>query len=207
MADIGSAGNTSSVKPEEMNQSRGRGLLVLAEGWYRAALEKDEFQDCRGGKMLSMTFRILDGEYRDYRIFDRLVIVHEKEKAQHIARIRLREFATAAGHKTPENVTNTDVLIGKPVMIKVYRAEEDSKYADADGKKAQVDQYLSVERFKAEKADEPMPGVTDQAMRASDLGPPPDRRESKPSSSRPASGDWTMAQEPPTDSYDSNPFN
>lgn len=200
MAKLGSAGNTSGVKPEEMNQSRGRGLLVLAEGWYRAALEKDEFGPCRNGQMLSMTFRILDGEYRDYRIFDRLVVVHSNEKAQHIARIRLREFATAAGHKTPENVTDTDVLIGKPVMIRIYRSPEDAKYADGDGKKAQVDQYLSVEKFRAEKSDEPQPGVTDQALRAEDLGPVPDRG-SKPSTSRPAQNDWTMAQEPPADVY------
>lgn len=189
------AGNTSNVKPDEMNRTR-RGLLVLEEGWYRAALEKDEIKEYGWGVGLNLTMKILDGEFQNYRIFDFLCLTHDNEKTEHIARVRLRELAVAAGHKTPDNVVETDSMIGKPVMVRVYRAEErDDRYAEADGCRPRVDQYMAVAAWKAdpERSKEPLPGVNRPAQKAPSQ--PHLVRDEPPPSSRPASGDWTMAED------------
>ena len=158
MAFLGTAGDTTEVQEEEMNQKRGGSLLEA--GWYRVALVEDEAKPYGWGTGLNMQFQILTGDYADRRLFDFLCIEHHKsEKAQHIARVKLREFATAAGHRSPE-IEDTTPLYNKPVMVEVYRAkEEEEKYADEDGRKARIGQFLSVDAWKLSHAGEHMPGV------------------------------------------------
>lgn len=204
MARLGAAGDTSRVKPDEMNQAR-RGLLILEEGWYRAALESDSLKDFDWGQGLNLNFKILDGHYRNYHIFDFLCLVHTKEKAERIARVRLRELAVAAGHRTPDNVHETDSIVGKPVMIRIYREEDDSKYAEEDGRRPRVAEYLGVTAWKEhpEKSQEPMPGVTTQVRRAEAPRPPAEVRSigratdaTEPTRrSRPAQAAWPVADD------------
>lgn len=191
MAYIGQLGNTSEVSDDELNKKRtGK---PLEAGWYRVALEKDEAKVADWGTGLSMEFVVLSGDFEGRKLFDFLCIEHRKsEQAQHIARVRLRELATAAGHQTPDNVEETEDLYGRPVMAQVYRAKDTSDYADEDGKKARIGQFLSVDRWKAECADEPTPGIT----RGTKMAPPPAR--SKPASkSAPAPAHYDYGDELP----------
>ncbi len=170
MAFLGDAGNTTEVNEDEMNQSRGYRLLEA--GWYRAALAEDVAQIKPWGVGLKLQFTILTGDYENQRIFEYLCVQHTSEEAQHIARVKLRELAVAAGHKTPDDVQDTATMYGVPIMVEVYRAiEKEEKYADEDGKKARVGQFMSVTKWKAEHSDEPMPGVTKTAAKAA--APPP----------------------------------
>lgn len=153
MAWLGTAGDTSDVSEEDMNQKRS-GKPIEA-GWYRVALEKDDVKHEEWGVGLKMEFEILDGEYEGRKLFEFLCLEHSRSaEAQKIARTKLRELAVAAGHKTPDNVEDTDVLMRRPVMVEVYRAKlgknEDPKYADPDGRKARIGQFISVARWKAE---------------------------------------------------------
>lgn len=160
MAWIGTAGDTSEVNEEDMNQKR-NGKPIEA-GWYRIALEKDEVKNADWGIGLNMEFEILDGDFEGRKLFEFLCLEHStKPEAQKIARTKLRELAVAAGHKTPDNVEDTDVLMRRPVMAEVYRAKlgknEDTKYADPDGRKARIGQFLSVARWKSEYGIDPAP--------------------------------------------------
>lgn len=156
MAYLGTIGDTSEVKDEDMNQKRS-GKPIEA-GWYRVALEKDEVKHADWGTGLNMEIVILDGEYEGRKLFEFLCLEHRNsEQAQQIARTKLRELATAAGHKTPDNVEDTAVLYGRPVMAEVYRAKEKSDYAEADGKKPRIGQFLSISRWKSEYGSDPMP--------------------------------------------------
>ena len=157
MAFLGQSGSTAEVDPEEVNQKRGG--RILDAGWYRAALIEDEAGPYDWGVGLNMQFQILTGDFAPQRIFEFLCIEHTKEKVQHIARIRLRELAIAAGHKSPEDVQDTGSIYNVPVMVEIYRAKDDSKYAEPDGKRPRVGQFMSVAEWKANHSDEPMPGV------------------------------------------------
>lgn len=150
MAYLGSAGDTSEVRDEDMNQKRGG--KMIEPGWYRVALDKDETKSADWGTGLNMEFVILDGDYEGRKLFEFLCLEHSRsEEAQRIARVKLRELATAAGHKTPEYVEDTESLYGRPIMAEVYRAKEpNEKYAEDDGKKPRIGQFLSVKRYKQE---------------------------------------------------------
>lgn len=169
MAHLGQAGNTSEVGEDELNKKRGSRLLEA--GWYRAALIEDEAKSYQWGTGLNMQFQILTGDYENQRIFDFLCIEHSKsEQAQHIARVKLRELAVAAGHRTPDDVQDTDAMYGSPVMVEVYRAKDDTKYAEEDGRKARIGQFMSVRKWKEQMGSAPMPGVNAPVPKVS---PPP----------------------------------
>ena len=174
MANLGRAGNVAEVSDEEMNQNRGGGAL-LENGWYRCALVKDTLVTPSWGTGLNMELQVITGDFENRRIFEFLCLEHDRsEKAQHIARVKLKEFATAAGHRG-DDIPDTDRFYGKPVMVKVYRAvEENEKYAEEDGKKPRVDQFMSCEQWKAEKSDEPTPGLQRKKQTpAREEAPPP----------------------------------
>lgn len=155
MSYLGAIGDTSEVRDEDMNQKRSG--KPIEPGWYRIALEKDEVKHADWGIGLNMELVILDGEFEGRKLFEFLCLEHRtSEEAQRIARVKLRELATAAGHKTPDNVEDTDALMGRPVMAEVYRAKESSKYAEADGKKPRIGQFLSVVRWKSEYGSDPV---------------------------------------------------
>jgi hypothetical protein len=176
-----------------MNQKR-RGALMLEEGWYRAAIEEDDGKTYDWGFGLNITFKILDGHFAGYRIFDFLCLEHSNEKTQKIARVRLRELAEAAGHPTPDQVDDTAPMYGRPVMVRVYRVEEKNRErAEADGKRPRVGEYLSTKRWKDERGDEPMPGVTEEINQPRAEEPKQRRLESvKPAAVSKPAGDWTM---------------
>ena len=184
MAYLGAAGDTSEVNPDDMNQKRSG--KPIADGWYRVALDKDEIKHADWGVGLSMQFEILDGEYEGRKLFEFLCLEHSRsEEAQKIARTKLREFATAAGHKTPDQVEDTDALMGRPVMVEVYRAKDKSDYAEADGRKPRIGQFLSVARWKSEYGSDPAPAPK----------PVPSSGKSKPAS-RPAPAPYDDSEVP-----------
>lgn len=165
MTYLGTIGDTSEVRDEDMNQKR-TGKPIQA-GWYRVALEKDDVKYAHWGIGLSMEFQILDGEYEGRKLFEFLCLEHRtSEEAQKIARTKLRELAVAAGHKTPDNVEDTDALMRRPVMVEVYRAKDQSEYADADGKKPRIGQFLSVARWKSEYGSDPTPTPSPKAVKS-----------------------------------------
>jgi len=179
MAFLGTAGNTSEGNEDEMNKTRGGRLLEA--GWYRAALVEDEVKEYDWGTGLNLQLQILTGLYENQRIFDFLCIQHTKsEQAQHIAKVRLRELGVAAGHKTPDNIEDTQPMYNTPIMVEVYRAKDDTKYAEEDGRKARVGQYMTVKQWKTEKANQHMPGVSKTVPNNSPPQSDPVRDEAPP---------------------------
>lgn len=182
MSYLGAIGDTSGVRDEDMNQKRSG--KPIEPGWYRVALEKDEVKHAEWGTGLNMELVILDGEFEGRKLFEFLCLEHRRsEEAQRIARVKLRELATAAGHKTPDNIEDTDALMGRPVMAEVYRAKEASQYAEADGKKPRIGQFLSVARWRSEYGSDPAPApkaAPTKSKPASRPAPAPEDEDSVP---------------------------
>ncbi len=160
MSYLGDLGNTSDVQADDMNKGGSR--KMLPDGWYRVALEEDEVHEKDWGAGLNLQLVVLTGDYEGAKHFHFLTLRHPNEQATKFARIRLRELAVAANHPRPDDVQDTGPLHGVPVMVRIYREvpkkEKDKKYADEDGKKANVGEYLSCAEWKRTKFNEPMPG-------------------------------------------------
>lgn len=180
MAFLGDDGRLDDVTEEDVERTERGARKMLEEGWYRAALVEDEVQQKSWGIGLKMKFQILTGECEGQPIYDYLCVRHgTSEKAEQIARAKLKAFAIAAGSKNPDDVSDTGPLHDKPVMIEIYREKDDTDYAEEDGKKARVGAFKSVARFREENADSPMPGVKRKAQAAAPP-PEPERAPSPP---------------------------
>ena len=162
MAFLGEDGMLGDVTQEAVDSvGKGGGEPVQA-GWYRAVLLEDEAQPKSWGTGLSQQFQIIDGPFSERRVFDYLCIRHStSEKAEEIARAKLKALAIAVGAKNPNDVSNTDILKRKPIMMEVRREEQDdAKYADEDGRKAKPANFVSCDEFKAMDAATPSPVPT-----------------------------------------------
>jgi hypothetical protein len=162
MGYLGDDGNLSDVSEEDVERAGRKARAFLEEGWYRCALVEDEVQVKPWGTGLNMQFQVLSGEFTNQRIFDYLCVRHSRsDDAERIARAKLKAFGIAVGAKNPDDMSNTDPYMNKPLMLEVIReAPKDAKYGDAeDGKQARVGRVLSVAKWKEEHADEPTPGV------------------------------------------------
>ena len=150
MTYLGATGDTSEVSEHELNKGGGQ-YPDLPAGWYQVALLSDKVDQKSWGLGLSLQFQVDEGDFESERVSDYLCIVHNtSSEAQHIARVRLRELANAAGHPTPENVEDTEPLMGVPLMARIYRPRaKDPKYAAADGTETRVGEYLSIGEWNA----------------------------------------------------------
>lgn len=182
MAFLGDDGNLSGVSEEEVERANRGGRKMIEAGWYRCMLVEDEAKPYSWGTGLSMQFQIIEGEHENQRVFDFLCVRHAKsEKAEQIARAKLKAFAIAAGAKNPDDLSDTSVLFNKPVMIEVYRDEQkDAKYADEDGCKAKPGQFKSIADYKSEFGGAPAPAPAMKSKPASQPAPAPEDDDTIP---------------------------
>lgn len=157
MAQLGDDGVLNDVTEDALASVGKGGGKIIPAGWYRAALIEDEAQAKSWGTGLSMQFQIIEGDFSNRRVFDYLCVRHAtSEKAEEIARAKLKAFAIAAGSRTPDDMRDTSRFYNKPVMIEVRREKpEEEKYAEEDGKEARIGDFLSVGEYRAEQSDAP----------------------------------------------------
>ena len=144
MAYLGNDGRLEDVTEEAVGSvGKGTGKLIPS-GWYRVALVEDEVDPKDWGTGLKQQFQILDGEFENRRVFDYLCVRHSRsEKAEEIARAKLKSLGLAAGIKNPDDLSETDVLKNRPVMMRVTRVKADGDYGDEDKKQARPSEFVS----------------------------------------------------------------
>jgi hypothetical protein len=110
-------------------------------GEYLVVISSSEIKETKEkkGKYLQFTYDVIDGEYKNRKVFDRLNIVNESETSQEIAQRALSAICRAVGILHPKN---SEELHDKPFMVKVgirpakgeYQASNIVKgYKKADG--------------------------------------------------------------------------
>lgn len=110
-------------------------------GEYMVVISASEIKETKEkkGKYLQFTYDIIEGEYKNRKVFDRLNIVNESETAQEIAQRALSAICRAVGILHPKN---SEELHDKPFVVKVgirpakgeYQASNVVKgYKKADG--------------------------------------------------------------------------
>jgi hypothetical protein len=68
---------------------------------------------------LSLTWTVMDGDYSEAKVFDRLFLQGYSPKSLVFHKRKLKTIAEAVGHRNPNFVQDTDELIQKPCQIKV----------------------------------------------------------------------------------------
>jgi len=91
---------------------------VLPEGEYNAQIIKSEITPTKAGdgNILTLTWELLDGVYAKRQVWQRLNIQNPNSQAQEIAQRDLKKITKALGLGT---ITNSDVLHGKPMRIRL----------------------------------------------------------------------------------------
>jgi hypothetical protein len=72
---------------------------VIPKGWYRAHVVEASMKDAKtaGNKFAELEWSLLDGEHKGRKVWDRLNVVNDSEKAQDIARRDMAAICHATG--------------------------------------------------------------------------------------------------------------
>jgi hypothetical protein len=117
--------NAANVAPQEA-------FSVIPAGTYVAQIEESEIKPTKSGtgQMLNLRWKILDGEYKNRVIFQRVNIVNQNPEAEKIGQRQLSGICHAVGVM---QLQDTAQLHMKPCKIKVkVRVDETGKYDDSN---------------------------------------------------------------------------
>ncbi|MFZ5828807.1 MAG: DUF669 domain-containing protein [Planctomycetota bacterium] len=101
---------------------------VLPNGEYEVVIVGSELKPTKAGngRYLELTLQVLNGEYQNRKLFDRLNIFNPNQQAQDIARGMLSAICRAVGVLTPKDSSE---LHNKPLRVKI-KVKSDAEYGD-----------------------------------------------------------------------------
>lgn len=95
-------GNLEGFKAEEQEEMREYGILPV--GKYVAVITASDLVDTeKGGKMLKLTFQIVEGEFSNRLVWTNLNLENANEKAEKIARSELAAICRAVDILHPKD--------------------------------------------------------------------------------------------------------
>jgi len=114
MADLAPLG----FNPAEV-ENMGDGFKVLPPGIYTVIIVESEVADTKstGGKLLNLTYQVVDGPYMGDSLTDRINIVNKSDVAQKIGLSQLKHICDAIGHGG--QLKDSTQLHGKPLSVKI----------------------------------------------------------------------------------------
>jgi hypothetical protein len=97
----------------------GGGFDPIPPGEYSATVVEADVKTPRSGDgyMLSMQYKVDDGEYEGRRVFQTIVFQHSNETAQKIGRATMKSLCDACGLQAA--VKDTQDFLFKPVRLKI----------------------------------------------------------------------------------------
>lgn len=95
--------------------------------WYPVKIVADRLNsDRKGEQYLTLQLTILEGKYRNRRVFDDLRLWSQNDQCRNICMARLKNAAKAIKHPNPNNIRNSSELLGGELLAKIiYNAEWD----------------------------------------------------------------------------------
>ena len=112
MAEFNETFDPSAVPEDDRN------FEPIPAGTYKLQVLESAIADTStgSGQMLTLTLEVVEGQYANRRIWDRLNIVNQNPDAQRIAQRNLADLCIAVG---VAQLRNTDELHNKPFMARV----------------------------------------------------------------------------------------
>ena len=119
----------------DANQVQPNSFELLPAGEYEAIIVASSMDMTKDGtgKFLKLELQILNGEYQNKKLFDRLNLINPNDQAVQIARGTLSAICRAVGVMTPHESTE---LHNRPLRIKVGIREGKGEYNDQNVIKA-----------------------------------------------------------------------
>lgn len=191
MADLGYAFDPNSVEPLA-------DITALPDGWYQVVIEESGFKATRAGtgEYLELALRVLDGAYKNRKVWARLNLRHDQEKTRNMA---VRELATIcqAAHKT-HAIRDSSELHNIPIEAHVvyvpptaeYKAKNDVKGWRAVGSGGPQHQAPPAPRPVAPVPAAPAGGPWQARPAAAPATPPPAAAPQAPAGAPP----WAVNQ-------------
>jgi len=167
MADLTPLG----FNPAEV-EDLGDGFKVLPPGIYTVIIVDSKVADTKSGdgKMLLLTYQIIEGKNISDTVLDRLNILNPSPKAQAIGLSQLKNICDAVGHVG--NLADSDILHGKPLSVKIGI----EPFTNNEGK--------VLESNRVEKR------MKKQAAQQGEMPPPPEAASQSAASGEQASMPW-----------------
>ncbi|MCK5614452.1 DUF669 domain-containing protein [Candidatus Pacearchaeota archaeon] len=125
------------------------GFEAIPAGEYIAIIESSDYAPNKQGtgKVLSLTYQIVDGRYKGHKLFNYLNLEHQKENVVAIARKTMNAIGVAVGVR--ETVKDSGMLHFIPMKVDVI-VKDDKDY----GKKNEIKKHSPVND---QEAAEPAP--------------------------------------------------
>ena len=115
--------NAANVAPQQS-------FTPIPAGSYIAQVVESEIKPTKNGtgQMMNLTFEVLDGQYKNRKVFGRINVVNQSAEAERIGQSQLSALCHATGVM---QLQDTVQLHNKPIKIKVkVRVDETGKYDD-----------------------------------------------------------------------------
>ena len=113
---------------------------AIPAGWYNVMVEKEEAQPTKDGQgaFLKLQFTVLDGAYKDAKLFTRLNIRNANPVAVEIAYSELRSICEAVNIRS---LADSAMLLNIPLKVKVkVRKDPTGQYEDQN----EITSYRSI---------------------------------------------------------------
>ena len=132
-----------------MSGGGGGDFMAIPTGEYPFIVEKSTYKPNKknNGMVLGLRQQCLDPAIGKRVLFDNFNLENPSEDAVQIAKASLKQLALAIGHPTPDSVTNSEDLHGKPYIARVVkrRAKESRlEWADSEGYENAITAYKSI---------------------------------------------------------------
>lgn len=107
-----------SFSTDEIKNAQTDNFTPIPAGNYIAEINRSEVKQTKDGRgsYLSLTFKILDGDFANRLVFQNITIVNANQTAQAIGREQMAQIAGACGIM---QLNDSQELHGKPMWIKV----------------------------------------------------------------------------------------
>ncbi|MCR5563665.1 MAG: DUF669 domain-containing protein [Desulfovibrio sp.] len=112
---------------------------LLPPGEYHVVIDGAEIRQTRGGdNTLSLSYRVMDGQFTNRKAFDNLNLWHHNQQCQQIAMSQLKSIRKSVG-LNPNVGGTTEELLGRQMLVKlaIRKDKNDStkEYQDFKGYK------------------------------------------------------------------------
>lgn len=126
---------------------------AIPKGEYRAVIVDSKMKPTKkpGGQLIELKWQIVEGQFQNRTVFDRVNWKNQNPTAQTIGRQQLKKIAKAVG--APDEFADTSVLHMKPCIIKIDVGEWNGEPSnEVKGYKAALTQTATTSTTTEKKA-------------------------------------------------------
>ena len=124
----------------------------LEEGDYLLRMNRFEIKECKGGRMVSVGFQVVNGDAKGRLVFDNFLVEHTSDKAQEIGQERLGNYLKSVGvdggvDGIAHDYNKIEDYLELP-FIGTLKIEDEREYTAKDGSTKTAKAQNKIKAFK-----------------------------------------------------------